>query len=107
MTTLNNFDDIKNFFSSYFHEDWPLEAQETAQIISLYLAQGGSAKELHGQAEQLMHFIDMYKNDEELERALFSELGCYYQPSADNISARLWLQAIVSSLQAAADDGRA
>lgn len=98
MTTSGDYDEIKDFFSSYFHEDWPDEAKDPAQVISLCLAQGWGAEHLRGLAEQIRRFMDSHMDDEELEHALFSELGCYYQPSADKVSARVWLQDVASTL---------
>ena len=37
-------------------------------------------------------------NDSELEEKLFSELGCYYVPGADGITARAWLQSVAAQL---------
>jgi len=96
MTTSSDFAEIKNFFASYFHEDWLVEANDTAQVVSRYLAEVWNAEERRGLSNQITRFIDIYANDVALEEALFSELGCYYQPSADGISARVWLQDIAS-----------
>jgi hypothetical protein len=102
MTTFGNFDQIEDFFSAYFHQDWPEEAKDPAQVISLYLAQRPGAEVLRGLAQQIRRFMDSYTDDDELEHALFSELGCYYQPSADKVSARAWLQDVACTLAAAA-----
>ncbi len=103
MTTPGDFDEIKNFFSSYFHEDWPEEAKDPAQVISLYLAQGWNAEDLRLLAEEIRRYINSHTDDEQLEHALFSELGSYYQPSADKVSARVWLQGVASTLDQAAE----
>jgi hypothetical protein len=102
MTASRSFDELKSFFSSYFHEDWPQEARDPAQVISLYLNEKWTAEELRILVAQMHRFIDTHPDDEELERALFVELGSYYQPSADKISARAWLQDVASTLAAAA-----
>lgn len=103
MTTFGDFDQIKNFFSAYFHQDWPEEAEDPAQVISLYLAERPGAEELRGLAKQIRSLVDSYTDDDELEHALLSELGCYYLPSADKVSARAWLQDVACTLEAAAE----
>jgi len=103
MTAPGDFEDLKNFFSSYFHEDWPEEAQDPAQIISLYLAEGWNAEDLLNLAGEIRRFADSHPDDKELEHALFSELGSYYSPSADKISARTWLLDVASTLEEAAE----
>lgn len=101
--TANNFDKLRDFCSAYFHEDWILEAEAPDQIVSSFLAGGWSAGDLRELAGQMLRFADAYSDDTALEQALFSELGCYYRPSVDKISAREWLQHVASILLAAAE----
>lgn len=105
MTSAEDIEDLRNFFSGYFHQDWPDEAADPAEVISQYLAEGWSAEELYRLADEIRRFADGYTNDDELEHALYSELGSYYVPSADKIPARAWLQDLVATLTEAA--GRA
>jgi hypothetical protein len=102
MTISNDYNDIKNFFSSYFHEDWLDEVKDPTQAISLYLAQGWDADHLLRLAEQIRRFTYSHPDNDGLEQALFLELGCYYKPSADAISAHDWLEGIALTLAAAA-----
>lgn len=103
MRTLGDFNELKNFFSSYFHQDWPEDAKDPMEVISVALAQGWTPEELRVLTEQIRRFIHDHQNDEELEDAVFSELGAYYQPSADKVSARKWLEDVASTLTAAAE----
>lgn len=103
--TTNYFSGLRDFFSAYFHEDWVLEAKDPDHVVSSYLAVGWSAKELNELASQMLRFAESISDDAALEQALFTELGCYYAPSADKVSARVWLQHIASDLRDAA--GRA
>jgi hypothetical protein len=106
MKASGGFEDATNFFSSYFHQDWPEEARNPAQIISLFLSEGWTTGYLHQLAEEIRQFTAMHTDDGELERALFSELGSYYVPSADGITARAWLEDVASALETAANDTR-
>ena len=102
MSTIE-FSKLKDFFSAYFHEDWVLEAENPDQVVSNYLAFGWNAKELKELASQMARFTESISDDAALEQALFSELGCYYIPSVDKVSARAWLQHIASELRDAAE----
>lgn len=106
MTASDGFEEAKNFFSSYFHEDWPEEARDPAEVIALFLGQGWSSEYLRRLASEIQQFAASHENDAELEQALFAELGSYYLPSADNISARTWLQGVASTLEKAAESTR-
>lgn len=103
MTHTANFDELKNFCSSYFHEDWALEAEAPGDVVSHFLAESPTATELRTIAAQIRQFINIHPDDAGLEAALFASLGCYYQPSVDNLSARDWLEGIRSTMLSAAD----
>jgi hypothetical protein len=45
-----------------------------------------------------MGLIAKYLDDRDLEKVLFTQLGCYYQPSGDGLSARVWLQRLAAQL---------
>jgi hypothetical protein len=89
---------LKQFFGAYFHQDWLLDAAHPDEVVEAFLREGHDAAEL----AQLGRLIDEYSrqevDDAALERALFTELGCYYMPSADGISARKWLQDVASKV---------
>lgn len=98
-----DFSMLRNFCSSYFHEDWGLEADDPDQVMSSYLEEGWDSAELRELAGQILQFAKSYTTDAALEEALLSELGCYYKPSADNISSREWLEQIALRLLEAAE----
>jgi hypothetical protein len=102
MTQTANFDELRNFCSSYFHEDWALDAETPSDVVSQFLADSPSATELRTIADQIRQFIDMHGDDARLETEVFEALGCYYQPSSDNVSARAWLVGIRSTMLSAA-----
>ena len=101
--TNEDFSELKDFFSAYFHQDWVLEAEDPDQVVSSYLADGWSAKELNELASQMLRFAESSSDDAALEQVLFSVLGCYYTPSVDKVSAGVWLEHIASELRAAAE----
>lgn len=88
---------LTNFFSAYFHEDWPCEAETPTEVVQSYLR---TAK--HADVERLraaiVTFIEQELDNEALEKKLMPELGCYYLPSADGLTARTWLMNIADLL---------
>jgi hypothetical protein len=92
------FDRARNFFSAYFHEDWAEEAGTPEAVITGYLAEGWSFEEMRQLAIEIESLGELYIEDADLEEALFSELGCYYQPSADGVAAHTWLSALSRTL---------
>jgi len=77
---------VKDFFSGYFHEDWPAESASASDVVTMFLRVGWTAEELHALSRAIRTYAEHHKHAGELERALFEELGCYYRPSADGIS---------------------
>ncbi|MCC7171886.1 MAG: hypothetical protein IT459_15685 [Planctomycetes bacterium] len=82
---------LRSFFSSYFHEDWSLDASEPGAIVDRYLTSNPASEHLSRLARSLESLAADGGSDSDIERALFRELGCYYMPSADGLSARKWL----------------
>ena len=102
MTSLDR-DRLKDFFAAYFHEDWLVDAAGPDEVISAYLNDGPTRDELLGLSDSILRFADGGLDDARLEQALFAELGCYYQPSIDQVSARAWLEQIATTLLEAAN----
>lgn len=95
---MNEQEGLKDFFAAYFHEDWREEAKDAAGVLALYLAQNIDEDARRSLAHSIEAFAARHGSDAALEQALFSELGCYYMPSAEHRSAREWLAEIVTRL---------
>ena len=95
---MNEQEQLKNFFAAYFHEDWREEVKDAAGVLELYLAQNVDADARRRLAHAIETFATRHGSDGALEQALFSELGCYYVPSAEHRSARAWLAELVTRL---------
>ena len=94
---IDDHDDLTNFFSSYFHEDWMCEAETTTQMVQIYLSTALPA-EVAQLREAIMAYAENEPDDEILEKKLFSELGCYYLPNTDGLTAKDWLMSVVGLL---------
>lgn len=90
---------LSQFFSGYFHEDWELEAEDPNRIIDIYLSQRTDREHLFRLAADLDALTSSELSDDALSRLLFVELGCYYDPAADGLSARAWLQQVSCRLR--------
>ncbi len=91
-------DRLPQFFGGYFHEDWQVEAEDPDGIIDLYMSQADRDQRL-GVAEGIDALITSDLSDEAISRMLFEELGCYYDPTPDGLSARAWLQQVSHRLK--------
>jgi hypothetical protein len=88
---------LEDFFSGYFHEDWPCEAESPEAVVTKY-ALTARPDDAHAVGEAILGYESGFANDRELEDKLFTDLGCYYRPSAEGLSARLWLQRVANQL---------
>jgi hypothetical protein len=70
----------------------------------MFLRVGWSAEELHALSRAIRAYAAHHKDDGDLERALFEELGCYYQPSAEGISSHAWLESVAATMSPTADE---
>jgi CdiI immunity protein len=90
---------LKDFFRTYFHEDWNLDSDNTDAVIGSYNKNSTFAnrKEL---SEAIVNFVQNFTDDAPLESVLLTKLRCYYRPSLDGVSAREWLYEVASKLLA-------
>jgi hypothetical protein len=95
-------DALRQFFGAYFHEDWPMDAGGPDEVVASFLREGRSAEELSRLAQMIDAYAAMASDDAALERALFTDLWCYYIPSADGVGARAWLRHVANLIRAAA-----
>ena len=91
---------LRSFMSGYFHEDWPIEASSADEVLHAYLARHPSRTEVLEVETQIRAYVATKASDEELERCLLSELGCYYLPSSEGRKARDWLLHVIDVLEA-------
>ncbi len=88
---------MHNFFSAYFHQDFLYDAGTTDAVVAEY-ARSATARDVRSVAEAILDYSKRFYSDQELEQALFKELGCYYRPSATGLSARAWLEGVANQL---------
>lgn len=88
--TEHELETLRQFFG-YFHEDWTLDAQDANEVLASFLQEGRESSELKQLSQLIIKYARSKPTDEELEMALFKELGCYYPPSSDGLSAHRWL----------------
>ena len=88
---------LENFFSAYFNEDWHCDAESTEQVVAEYVSVA-SADEAKALAEAILNYSKRFTSDHEIETGLCQELGCYYLPSGDRLSAKDWLKNVASQL---------
>ena len=88
---------LRNFFSAYFHEDWPCDAENPEAVVNTYVRSATKA-DVRSLAEAIQSYSGDHASDDELETRLFSDLGCYYRPSADGLSANAWLRRLTDQL---------
>jgi hypothetical protein len=87
----NQFPHLTQFFSSYFHQDWTLEANSPSEVVENY-RNSESPESIEGALAELNKLLD-------LETFILEELGCYYSPEADNQTVKEWLHLVQESLK--------
>jgi len=88
---------LSAFFSAYFHEDWPCDGDTPEGIIAKYAHRARPA-DVRSLSEAIRNYTREFAGDRESEENLFTELGCYYRPSADGVLAKAWLEDVARLL---------
>jgi len=94
----NQFPHLTEFFSSYFHQDWPLEASSASDVVENY-RNSESPESIESVLAELTQLLEMPIAKPDLETFILEELGCYYDPSSENQTVREWLHWVQESLQ--------
>ena len=90
-------DQLVQFFSGYFHEDWDLDADTPEAVVAMYVdAAPASTQPL---AKAIRRLLATPSTDKELSDHLFTDLGCYYDPEADGLTTRAWLLSVAQQLE--------
>ena len=94
---IDRFPNLTQFFSSYFHQDWPLEAETASDVVNNYRS-SEPPESIEAASQELSQLLEMPIAPADLETFIFDELGCYYDPTSDNQTVREWLESVQKSL---------
>lgn len=93
-TMTQKFPALRSFFSAYLHEDWRVEFTDTHLAVKYFLAQETDPKLLKQIVDEIDAYLNLKGSDQEVEKGLFDELGCYYLPSGEGLNPREWLRSV-------------
>ncbi|MEO6862970.1 MAG: contact-dependent growth inhibition system immunity protein [Microcoleus sp.] len=94
---INQFPHLTQFFSSYFHQDWPLEADTPSDVVNNYRT-SEPPESIESASQEIGKLLKMPILEPDLEAFIFDELGCYYDPQSENQTVREWLESVQQSL---------
>lgn len=93
---MKTYDDVRNFLSCYFHQDWPLEGDSDEDIVSLFVHDASV-----GDVETLANNLEAValKHENETSIDWLMSYGSYYDPTTDGLSGSAWLRRLVVLLR--------
>ena len=94
---INQFPHLTQFFSCYFHQDWPLEADTPSDVVNNYRS-SEPPESIEAASQELSKLLEMPIALADLETFILDELGCYYDPTSENQTVREWLESVQKSL---------
>lgn len=94
---IDQFPHLTQFFSSYFHQDWQLEADTPSDVVNNYRSSEPPAS-VEAASQELSKLLEMPIAPADLEAFILDELGCNYDPQSENQTVREWLESVQKSL---------
>jgi hypothetical protein len=86
--------ELHQFFGGSFHQDWTLDHETADDVVQAFVAEATPHERLMV-ARALKDLLDL--PDESLGEAIFA-LGAYYDPTADGLTVRQWLESLVRNI---------
>lgn len=96
---ISNFRQLKHFCGTEFHQDWLDEATDWSEVVRRYMARYREADRFKNVANEIRTLVAQPTSDDEIDRILFAELGCYYEPRRDHKATRAWLTEVAAILE--------
>jgi hypothetical protein len=88
---------LDEFFGTYFHQDWREDSATPSGIVDRYLAEW-PPEEVRAAGKELRRLLAETPTEPGLADAV-GHLGSFYNPQADGLSYRDWLQQVCQLLE--------
>lgn len=85
---------LEEFLGGYFHQDWPEDAPTAVAIVERYLNEW-PIEEVPKALSELN--LLLAQSDDDVMRCVVG-MGCFYNPAADSMSYREWLNRVADRL---------
>ncbi|CAG0936757.1 hypothetical protein TFLX_05645 [Thermoflexales bacterium] len=81
----------------YFNEDWDLEADDDRGIVEFFMKQE-PRETIQQTLNELQTLLGQKKSEDELNKIVFGELHCRYNPTADGLTTSQWLASLANQI---------
>ena len=93
-----DFPTLAQFFGGYFHQDWIDEFSNPEDAIDAY-RNGEPVESIRLACEELERAMLLIQQGPEDPQRVLQELGCYYDPAADDLTVAAWLEQVRKKLE--------
>ena len=94
---------LKNFFGSYFYQDWQLDFRSRGAAVEDFLQTAGLGVP-QAVAKDLRDLLGRNLTEEQLHTLVLDEYSRFYDPWRDEISMREWLEGLLLEVESGAED---
>lgn len=93
----NDYPNLDQFLGGYFHEDFLLDAPDAIATVKIFCGEA-SEEEIRSIASEIRTLLSNVQDERDLGAAV-ARLGSCYNPQADGLSFRHWLESVAATLE--------
>jgi CdiI immunity protein len=91
-----NLINLEYYLSNYFHQDWCEEFQTSQQVLIAF-CEAETTELISGLTDDINLLLLTPMPSTDLDQRLV-QLGSFFEPSGEGVSARMWLEGIVKTI---------
>lgn len=89
----SEFNNLGQIMGCYFHQDWPYEFDNDIDVLQT-IVKSEPREKIIASINEIDELLLKAPPEDELKTILLEEIGCYFEPSSQEITCKQWLKRV-------------